>query len=152
MGTKDILSLFCVVGLLVTALLSPAQAGEIPPPGSKPLAAILASVEGRKSGVIAKAEFDDGLWEVKVCEDGICQKVYIDPKSGEVKRQRKTETDEMPPAGAMPVSTIIQSVEAYELGTITEVEFDTGLWEVELRQDGRKTELLIDPWTGDARQ
>jgi hypothetical protein len=152
MTNKRIAPMLFVLGLLVGGSLPPAAAGEVPPTGSTSLAAVLKSVEEQKAGVVTKAEFDDGMWEVRVCEIGACQKVYLDPRSGEVKRRRKTEADEMPPAGAMPLSTIVQSVEARGLGSITEVEFDTGFWEVELHRDGRRTKLVIDPRTGDARR
>ena len=114
------------------APLSVAEAGDFPSPGSKPLSAILKSVEEQRLGVITKAEFDDGLWEVKICDVGPCQKLYIDPRSGEEKRRRKTDSDELPPANAMVLSTIIQSLEASALWIITEVKFDDGFWEVEL--------------------
>jgi len=150
MKSKSIPPILLVVSLLL-APLSVAWAGEVPP-GSKPLSEILESVEEQKLGVITEAEFDDGLWEVKVCDAGACQKLYITPKSGEETHRSKTDSDEMPPVSAMPLSTIIKSVEARGLGIITEVEFDDGFWEVELRKDGRKSELAIDPKSGETRR
>lgn len=137
-------------GLLLTPL-SVAWAGDVPPSGSKPLSEILKAVEQQKLGVISEAEFDDGLWEVKVCDAGACQKLHIDPRSGMEKRRRKTDSDDIAPTGAMPLSAIVQSVEARGLGIITEVEFDDGYWEVELRKDGRKIKLALDPRTGATR-
>jgi hypothetical protein len=151
MKSKRIQPILLVVGLFL-APLSVAWAGEVPPPGSKPLSEVLESVEKQKLGLIMEAEFDDGLWEVKVCDAGACRKLYIAPKSGEEKRRRQTDSDEMPPVNAMPLSTIIKSVEARGLGIITEVEFDDGFWEVELRKDGRKSDLTIDPRTGETRR
>ena len=137
-------------GLLFTSL-SVAWAGDLPPAGSKPLSEILKAVEQQKLGLISEAEFDDGLWEVKVCDAGACQKLHIDPRSGMEKRRRKTDSDDIAPAGAMPLTAIVQSVEARGLGIMTEVEFDDGHWEVELRKDGRKLKLSLDPRTGATR-
>lgn len=151
MKSKSIQLIFLVIGLLL-APLSVVWAGEVLPPGSKPLSEVLESVEKLKIGIITEAEFDDGLWEVKVCDAGACQKLYIAPKSGDEKRRRKTDSDEMPPVKAMPLSTIIKSVEARGLGIITEVELDDGFWEVEIRKDGQKSELDIDPRTGEMKR
>jgi len=144
---SPILLAFC----LLLAPLCIAEAGEIPPQGSKSLSEILKSVEQQKLGGIAEAEFDDCLWEVKACDVGACQKLYIDPMSAEEKRRRKTDSDEMPPANAVPLSRIIQSVEARGLGILTEVEYDNALWELDLRKDGQKIKLTIDPRGGETR-
>lgn len=151
MKTKNIRPILLVVGLLL-APLSVAWAGELPPPNSKQLSEVLDSVEQQKMGVITEAEFDDGMWEVKVCDAGVCQKLYITPKSGEEKRRRTTNSYEMPPVNAMPLATIIKSVEARGLGPITEVEFDDGFWEVKMYKEGRKSRLFIDPYTGKTRR
>ena len=143
---------------LLLAPLSVAWAGDVPPSGSKPLSEILKAVEQQKLGDISAVEFDNdlwdnglwinGLWEVKVCDAGACQKLHIDPVSGIEKRRRKTDSDDMAPTGAMSLSAIVQSVETRRMGIITEVEFDDGYWEVELRKDGRKIKLALDPRTG----
>ena len=151
MKSKSITSILFGFSLFL-ATLSIACASELPPPGGKPLSAILKSVEGQLLGVITSTDFDDGWWEVKVCKAHACQKLYIDPKSGEEKRQREADSDEIPPENAMLLSTIIQSVEASGLGIITEVDFDDGSWEVDLRKDGREIELAIDPRTGETRR
>lgn len=152
MESKSITSFLSGLCLLL-ATISIAGAGDLPPPGSKPLSAILKSVEGQDLGVITSAEFDDGWWEVKVCKGPACHKLYIDPESGEEKRRREAGSDnELPPANAKPLSAIAQSIEDSKAGVITEVEFDDGFWEVELRNDGRKSKLDIDPRTGETRR
>jgi hypothetical protein len=127
-------------------------ASEIPPPDSKPLSLILKSVEEQKIGSITEAEFDDGLWEIRVCGAAACEKLYLDPRTSNEKRRRKTDSDEMPPANAMPISTVIQLIEARGMGTITAVEFDHASWEVELRKDRQKIRLLADPMTGETKR
>jgi hypothetical protein len=151
MKSKHIPTILLVFGLLL-APLSVTVAGDLPSPGSRPLSAILKSVEEQRLGAITEAEFEDDLWEVKICDVGACHKLYIDARSGEEKRRRRAFPAEIPPANAMLLSTIVESVEARELGVITEVDFDDGFWEVVLRKDGRKTKLAIDPRNGEARR
>lgn len=150
--TRTDFSLSLLSFSLLCAPLSVVLAGEAPPPYSRPLSAILSSVEMQRLGGIAEAEFDSGLWEVKVCDARACQKLYIDPRSGRETRRRSTGAEEMPPANAKLLSTIVESIESTRSEVITEVEFDDGFWEVELRKDGRKTKLAIDPTTGEARR
>jgi len=151
MKSKIITPILLVFGLLLPAQ-SVAGTSELPPLDSVPLSAILKSVEEQKLGVIREAEFDHGLWEVKVCDAGACQKLYIDPMSGKEKGRRKSDIGEIPPANAMPISMIVQSIEARRLGVIEEVELDHGFWEIELRKEGRKNKLSADPKTGEIRR
>ncbi len=151
MKTKIFTHIFLVSCLLLVPF-SLAGASDLPPMGSQPLSTILKSLEEKKSGVISEADFDHGLWEVKIRDAGIWQKIYIDPISSAEKRREKTEVGEIPPANAMPISMIVQSVEARGAGIIKEVEFEHGFWEVELLNEGRKIKLTIDPKTGKTRQ
>ena len=139
--------------LAFSILLAPLStwAGDVPPADSKPLSGILISLEQHKLGAFSEAEFDDGLWVLKVCKSGTCQKLYIAPRSGDEIRRRIVDSDETPPTNAKPLSVVIRSVEARKLGAITEVEFDNGFWEVDIRKDGRKTKLIIDPMSGEIK-
>lgn len=57
--------------------------------------------------------------------------------------------DEAPPPNAKPLSAIIQAVEARRYGTITEVAFDDGKWEIEVHQaGGKEKEIHVDAVTG----
>ena len=146
--------MFFLSGLyLLLATISIAWADELPPPDSKPLSAILKSLEGQELGIITRIEFDDGWWEVKVCKGPACHKLYIDPRSGEENRRREAGSDyELPPANAKPLSSIVRSIEDSKAGVITEVKFDDGFWEVDLLEDGQKIQLDIDPGTGETRR
>ena len=150
MKTRNFTIILLVSSLLI-APLSLAGANDLPPTGSKPLSVILKSVEEQKLGVIREAEFDHGLWEVEICNAGACQELYIDPMSGKEKGRRKSDIGEMPPANAMPISMIVQSIEARKLGVIEEIELDHGFWEIELRKEGREIKLVVDPNTGKTR-
>ena len=57
--------------------------------------------------------------------------------------------DDTPPANAKPLSVIIKAVEDHHYGTITEVEFDDGKWEIEVHQaGGKEIEVHVDAITG----
>jgi len=61
--------------------------------------------------------------------------------------------DETPPPNAKPLSTIIKTVEERNLGTITEVEFDDGKWEIEVHQaGGKEIEVHVDAISGQISQ
>ncbi|OPY64242.1 MAG: hypothetical protein A4E57_03613 [Syntrophorhabdaceae bacterium PtaU1.Bin034] len=145
-------SLSAIFMLLVMITL--VRADDVPPQGGKPLSAILKSVEALQLGTVTTAEFDDGVWEIKVCKgkEG-CVELYIDPVSGEEKR-RKTDDleEEVPPANARPLSSVIQSLEKRGLRVITEVEFDDNVWEVKVREGRRQVKLYIDPVTGEEKR
>jgi hypothetical protein len=145
-------------GLALTAFLGMAvsgvaSAGALPPAGTRPLSAIIKSVEERGSGTITSAAFDESFWEVKVRTGYSGTILYLDPMTGD-ERRRKAEDpdDEAPPAGAKPLSETIGALEQRGMGVITEVQFDDRFWEVELRQDGRKRKIDIDPRTGGQRR
>lgn len=57
--------------------------------------------------------------------------------------------DDTPPADARPLSQVIHAIEARNLGTITEVEFDDDVWEFELYQGDTKIKLDVDPRTAE---
>ena len=138
--------------LLGAALFSSAtsvRAGEQPPTDSKPLSEILKALEAQDIGTITEAEFEDGFWEVKVHKGTAWQKLYLNPRTGDEQRRHATDYDDVPPADSKLISAIVEAVEARELGTITEAEFDDGVWEVELRKNGTKNKLKLDPATGD---
>ena len=57
--------------------------------------------------------------------------------------------DEAPPANAKPLSAIIKTVEDHGYKVITEVDFESGKWEIEVHQPGGKElELHVDAISG----
>ena len=57
--------------------------------------------------------------------------------------------DETPPPNAKPLSSIIKAVEERGYGTITEVEFEGGKWEIEVHQaGGKEIEIHVDAING----
>ena len=60
------------------------------------------------------------------------------------------ESPEIPPVGSLPLSEIVASVEVVSHHSITDVEFEGGVWEVEFVMNGEVYEIQIDPMTGEA--
>jgi uncharacterized membrane protein YkoI len=59
------------------------------------------------------------------------------------------EVLETPPEGALPLSSILVTVEAMVDAPIVEVEFEDGVWEIECVTDGEEQEFHVDPMTGE---
>lgn len=53
-----------------------------------------------------------------------------------------------PPADAQPLSSIVLALEQQGFGPFIEIEFDDGVWEIEVFRDGRKRKLDVDPRSG----
>lgn len=117
--------------------------------GDMPLSAILQSAE--KSGRVVSVERERNRWELLVCSRrGSCNELYLDPVTGrELRREREATFDRLPPADAKPLSAVVAALEQQNLGTITEIDFDDRLWEIDvLPGEGRRIELYVDPMTG----
>jgi uncharacterized membrane protein YkoI len=138
---------------LFLSAITAVQAGDAPPRESKPVSEIIKSVEGQNAGTITDVESDDGLWEVEVYKDGKASTLYLDPKTGQLNHRRDgTEVHEdRPPGDGKSLSEIAKFIEDQRAGVITGIEFDDGFWEVEIRKDGKKVKLNIDPKTGKSR-
>jgi Peptidase propeptide and YPEB domain len=62
-------------------------------------------------------------------------------------------SDEMPPANAKPLSEIIKAIEDKGLKTITDIEFEDEVWNIEAHQiDGKEIRLKVNPITGEIRK
>jgi hypothetical protein len=58
-------------------------------------------------------------------------------------------SDERPPANAKKLSEIVKTLEDQGLGGITEIEFEDGVWKIEVHNpDGSETDLRVDPVSG----
>lgn len=132
-----------------------AVAAELPGADAKALSQLLEVVEKSHPGVIVSAEFDDRRWEVLSCNpDGrSCRELRIDPRSAKTLRDsRETNFDLRPPAGGKTASQIAAAVEALKLGTITELEFDDPVWEVEVHGNGVRAKLYVDPASAEVQR
>lgn len=145
-----------ILGLGIVLLMSTltfAQTSKLPPEGSKPVSEIVQSVEKLNLGVITEVEFEDGYWEVEIQKGDTEIELHLDPKTCEIlrRKEKRDPTHNVPPEGSKPLSEIVQSVEKRDLGTITEVEFEDGFWEFEIRKTAMKIKLYVDPRTGKDR-
>ncbi|MCC5795855.1 MAG: PepSY domain-containing protein [Methylophaga sp.] len=149
MNTTKLSTLILSASMLMAG--ASVQAGDYPPIGSQSFSSLIKSVEAMDLGQIIEAEFDDDVFEVKVCSSQrSCYELELNPRTGsEISRKADDTSEILPPADAMSLSAIIESVEARDLGTITEAELDDGVWEIEIRGLGIKTKLKIDPMTGE---
>lgn len=60
--------------------------------------------------------------------------------------------DEMPPPGAMALSTLITKLEQQGYTPVVDVSLDRGHWEVEAYKEGKKFDLEVDPNSGEILQ
>lgn len=78
--------------VLVSACLafasSAALAGDKPPTDIKPLSEIVKKLEQMGYTQISEIEFDDGQWEVDVYHDGKKRDVHVDPRTGEITKDK----------------------------------------------------------------
>lgn len=56
--------------------------------------------------------------------------------------------DDRPPSGGVPLSSILAGLERQGYGPFKDIEFDDGVWEIEVYRDGRKRELKVSPRDG----
>src|SRR5262249_55498972 len=69
--------------------------------------------------------------------------------SGGFNAQAGWFSDERPPDGAKKLSEIVKALEDQGLGGITEIEFEDGVWKIEVHNpDGSETDLRVDPLSG----
>lgn len=116
------------------ALVLPAlaQANDVPPANAKPLSSILAMADNLGLGQVVEAEFDDGRWELTVCADRNCQKLYVDAVSGQETRRKASDSERLPPAGSKSMASVISQIEASNAGVVTSADFDDGYWKVQM--------------------
>ena len=58
-------------------------------------------------------------------------------------------SDELPPSGAKKLSEIVKALEDQGLDGITEIEFEDGVWKIEVhRPDGSEIDVRVDPVSG----
>lgn len=117
----------------------------------RPLSQILQQAESR--GTISMVERERGYWEIVSCNArGECSEHHHDPATGRELRHlaRAVKADAMPPPDAQPLSAIVASLEERNLGKITDIEFDDGEWEIDVRSGSGRSkrdqiELHVDP-------
>ena len=56
--------------------------------------------------------------------------------------------EELPPPNARPLSQVVKSLEDQGYKAIEQVQFEHGVWEVEVHQGEQEIEFHIDPMSG----
>ncbi len=132
---KKSLVMLALSSLLGFAAVSTVQAGEVPPANAQPLSKILQAAAGQNLGSVSEAEFEHGLWEVKVCKRVTCEKLYMDPATGKVLRKKPADRDDVPPKESESIAQIVSTVESRAPGRVTGVEYEHGRWSIGLSVD-----------------
>lgn len=139
--------------VLTTVLLLSAQPGlaRTAAEGSMPLSDILRLVEANATRTVYSAEAHRSRWEVVSCEgrSRICREDVLDANSGAVRTSEPDVVWSLPPRDALPASEIVAKIEAMNIGKITEMDFDSRRWDIDIRSSfGSRAELKVDPLTG----
>jgi uncharacterized membrane protein YkoI len=99
-------------------------------------------------GPFTELSMDDGNWEVETHKGNESVELMVDPFSGKVLSEHHDDPDTPPPAGAMPLSKLLQKVmQKSDIQDIDEVSFERRYWEIEAFRNGQKRELHVDPIT-----
>lgn len=73
------------------AFTSGAARADKPPPDVKKLSEIVLMLEQAGFGPISEIEFDDGHWEVDTYRNGERRAGYVDPRTGEITKDKKDD-------------------------------------------------------------
>jgi uncharacterized membrane protein YkoI len=98
---------------------------------------------------IVDVSFDDGVLEVEAYKADVPYELALDPQSGEIISEHRDDAYPKPPAKALLLSTIIEGIEKAGYSNVHDISFEHRTWEAEVRRDGMKRELRIDPETGE---
>lgn len=115
----------------------------------KPILEIVRSLEEADYAPIVEISYDDGVWEVEAYKDDIPYELSLDPVTGEVISEHRDDADPKPPAKSLLLSTIIEGIEKAGYTDLDDISFEHRTWEAEVRRNGMKRELRIDPATGE---
>lgn len=135
--------------LLSFTLVGSALADDRPPADARPLSQVVAILEQDRFDVITEIDWDDNKWEIEARHDGKWWELDVSSAGEILKRDDTDAEDDVPPAGSLPLSHVLNGVErAHAPARVTEVEFDDNHWEIELHDGNREIELKINPRTG----
>jgi uncharacterized membrane protein YkoI len=116
---------------------------------AKPVLEIVKSLEEADYAPIVDVSFDDGVWEVEAYREDIPYELSIDPVIGEVISEHRDDADAKPPTKSLLLSSILESIDKAGYSDLDDISFEHRTWEAEVRRDGMKRELRIDPLTAE---
>jgi hypothetical protein len=117
---------------------------DTPPRSAKPIAAVLELVTAGGYQSVTEISYDDGYWEVEALKGKAPVELHIDPKSGEIVRERADGPHPQLPAGAKTLGDIITALEKAGYGQIGKIELEHNGWEAEARRGVQWREILLD--------
>lgn len=140
--------------LIAAAMIPIAIAYAVDADGQSPrreevsLITIVKKLEMAGYGPFTELSIDDGNWEIEVRKQNESVELLVDPVNGEILSEHRDDSETAPPASAMPLSKLLQSL-ADNAGykEFDDVSFERRYWEIEAFKDGQKMELLVDPRT-----
>lgn len=107
---------------------------------------IVLRLEHNGYGPFTELSMDDGHWEAEVRKQVESLELTVDPISGKVLSHHRDDAKRTPPADAMPLSALLQSIsESGSYKQFNEVSFEHRNWDVEAYKDVQKPELHVDP-------
>jgi hypothetical protein len=119
---------------------------ELPPNGSMPLSTLIKALENQQAGVVTKAHYDDQQWMFHIVRDGKESKIGVDPKNGEERsREALNEaTEALPPKDQAVLSQIVKKIEDQQKGQIVSLDFEDGVWNAKLVNNGEEAKVSAD--------
>ena len=122
--------------------------GQAPSNQALSMVEVVQRLEKDGYGPFTELSMDDGNWEVETRKQGESVELTVDPTSGKVLAEHRDDPETAPPAGAMLLSQLLQTVlDNGGYKNFDEVSFERRYWEIEVYKDGRKRELHVDPTT-----
>jgi uncharacterized membrane protein YkoI len=115
----------------------------------KSIVEIVRNLEEADYAPIVDVSYDDGVWEVEAYKADIPYELSLDPQTGEVISEHRDDADAKPPAKSLLLSTIIEGIEKAGYTDLDDISFEHRTWEAEVRRNGQKRELRVDPATGE---
>ena len=134
----------------------PACERETPADDALSLREIVQGVEGRDYSSIAEVSYEEGHWRIEASKGGSPVAVTVDPARGDVVAERPRDDDDdddAPPAGSLPLSQILETLEREGYTNVTSVDFeddkDPPRWEIDALKNGKPHEVDVNPATGE---
>ncbi len=134
--------------LAVSAIgVSVGSASQKPPVGTKGLTEIVTRFEAVGCQIV-EASFDKGRWELEGYRSDLAFELAVDRDSERLVSIRQDDGDPPPPAGAKPLSQILNEVTRSGCTQIVGAELKHGQWKVEAYRELSRRELQVDAISG----
>lgn len=134
-----------LMALGFTAYCGAAMAAELPPTNSVDLASLVTAAEKQTDKTAVKAEFEEGLWEITTCGPNDCDRLYMEPITGKIRRQSiKPGHSKQPADTDVSLNQLVGILLDSGHADIMEIKYKSkhgGYWEAEIWDGRHKQEL-----------